>query len=80
MNAPFGTSNIQVDYSTSLRPSTAQQDKKTPEISQVFQNVPAGVPSWPGYQWKTQTASQNSGRRENPQEILTQIREKIKAR
>eukprot|EP00825_Cyclidium_porcatum_P039384 TRINITY_DN4760_c0_g1_i4.p1 TRINITY_DN4760_c0_g1~~TRINITY_DN4760_c0_g1_i4.p1 ORF type:complete len:383 (-),score=93.00 TRINITY_DN4760_c0_g1_i4:142-1290(-) len=76
-NAPFGTSNAQMDYSTWLRPNTAKSNQQQ-EYQQVpLKKVPAGLPSWPGFSQYQQNMQQNP---ETPMDILNQLKIKIKQR
>jgi len=47
VNAPFGTSNLKMDYSTSLRPNTKLKVLSTSESE--ITKVPAGVSCYPGF-------------------------------
>ena len=76
-NAPFGTSNITPDYSTSLRPNTPQIRYQQQDI----RNLPAGRPSWTGYSWRPQSAAQIDQQQQlSYREIIEKIREKVLTR
>ncbi|EGR32164.1 hypothetical protein IMG5_094270 [Ichthyophthirius multifiliis] len=82
-NAPFGTSNTPMDYSTTLRP----QSKQSQLQKHINQELPAGSPSWPGYNWQVQQANsvyqqenngcRMTGQKQSGEEIFNQLKCKV---
>lgn len=72
--APFGTSNQPTDYSTHLRPSTAQSRRGDE------QNVAAGTPSWTGASGNRPATSQGIRKDNDPAVLFKQFQEKVFAR
>ncbi|KRX03948.1 hypothetical protein PPERSA_12395 [Pseudocohnilembus persalinus] len=90
-NAPFGTSDSPVDYSTSLRPQSAQQQvysnlqqgdlyKQNPSRQQgTGKYIPAGVPTWNGFRWVSQTNA-NQQNLTTAQDLINNLKSKLRAR